>query len=55
LEPVSNFPIYYKSNCTLWHDWVNCFIELTVQHWFKDDPAFGAIMKRIREGCPTKK
>jgi len=54
LEPVSDYPIYYESNCALWHDWVNCFVELTGQHRFKDDPAFGAIMKRIREGCPTE-
>jgi hypothetical protein len=33
---------------------VNCFIELTGQHGFKNDPEFGAVMKRIQEGCPAE-
>ena len=53
LEPVSGLPLYFETNCPLWHDWVNCFIELSGQHRFKNDPHFGNIMKRIRDGQPT--
>jgi hypothetical protein len=53
LEPITGFPLYYETNFLMWHDWVNCFIELTGQHRFKTDLLFGAIMHRIHEGCPT--
>jgi hypothetical protein len=33
---------------------VNCFIELSGQHHFKNDPEFGNIMKHIHDGQPTK-
>ena len=54
LEPINGFPLYYETNFALWHDWVNCFIELTGEHRFKKDPEFGRILKRIREGNPTE-
>jgi hypothetical protein len=53
LEPVSGKPMYYETNFPIWHDWVNCFIELSGQHRFKEDPDFGDIMKRIRNGQGT--
>jgi hypothetical protein len=53
LEPVKGHPLYYETNFAMWHDWVNCFIELTGQHRFKTDPSFGAIMNRVHKGCPT--
>jgi ATP:corrinoid adenosyltransferase len=53
LEPVTGYPLYYEINFAMWHDRVNCFIELTGQHQFKTDPAFGAIMKQVNGGCPT--
>jgi hypothetical protein len=53
LEPITGLPLYYETNFPMWHDWVNCFIELTGQHRFKTDLLFGAIMHRIHEGCPT--
>jgi hypothetical protein len=53
LEPVTGYPLYYDTNFPMWHDWVNCFIELTGQHRFKTDPLFGAIMHRVHGGCPT--
>jgi hypothetical protein len=53
LEPVKGHPLYYETNFAIWHDWVNCFIQLTGQHRFKTDPSFGAIMNRIHKGCPT--
>jgi hypothetical protein len=32
LHPVSGNPLFYKPDFVNWHDWVNCFIELTGQH-----------------------
>jgi hypothetical protein len=46
--------LYHEPNFVHWHDWtINCYVELTGQHRFKDDPEFGNILKRIRQGCPT--
>jgi hypothetical protein len=53
LEPVTGYPLYYETNFSIWHDWINCFIELLGRHRFKDDPAFGDIMIRLHGGCPT--
>jgi hypothetical protein len=53
LEPVHGTPLYHEPSFALWHDWINCYVELTGQHRFKDDPEFGNILQRIREGCPT--
>jgi hypothetical protein len=53
LEPVNGTPLYHEPSFAPWHDWINCYVELTGQHHFKDDPEFGNILKRIREGCPT--
>jgi hypothetical protein len=54
LEPVSGKPLYYETNFPLWHDWVNCYIELQGQHRFQNDIAFGNIMQRMRNGHVTK-
>jgi hypothetical protein len=53
LEPVNGIPLYRQPDFVPWHAWVNCYIELTGQHRFKEDTVFGNVMKRIREGCPT--
>ena len=53
LEPVNGIPLYNEPTFAPWHDWINCYVELTGQHRFKDDPEFGNILKRIREGRPT--
>jgi hypothetical protein len=53
LHPVSGNPLFYETNFAMWHDWVNCFIELTGQHRFKDDLDYGALMKRLHDGCST--
>ena len=53
LEPVKGEPLYYDMSFAKWHHWINCFYELEGQHRFKDDPWYGAIMKRFREGRPT--
>ena len=38
----------------LWQGSINCFIELKGMHRFKNDPEWGLILKRMREGIPTK-
>lgn len=53
LEPINGHPLYYESNLALWHDWINCFIELHGQHRFKQDPQFGRAMGRMQQGIPT--
>jgi hypothetical protein len=54
LEPVSGKPLYYETNFPIWHDWINCFIELYGLHRYKDDPEFGKLMKRLRDGEVTR-
>ena len=53
LEPVGGDPLYHQPNFAPWHDWINCYIELTGEHRFRNDPEFGRVLKRIREGRPT--
>ena len=57
LEPVSRphsskKPVY-SENCVEFKDWVNCYIELQGTHRFKDDPAWGALLLRFRNGTVT--
>ena len=53
LELVNGIPLYRQPDFVPWHAWVNCYIELTDQHHFKEDLVFGNVMKHIREGRPT--
>ena len=53
LEPVNGTPLYHQPDFAPWHDWINCFIELTGQHRFKLNPEFGDVMQRLHDGCPT--
>ena len=53
LELVNRTPLYHQPNFAPWHDWTNCFIELTGQHHFKEDSKFGNVMKCMHDGCPT--
>ena len=54
LVPVKQDPIYTKDNhCSEFHGALNCYIELDGKHRFKDDPEFGELNFRIREGNPT--
>ena len=46
LEPPCKSPIYEGDECA-------SFIELNGQHRFKDDPEYGDIMLRFRNGTPT--
>lgn len=53
LEPVGALPLYCETKFAMWHDWINCFVELKGQHRYSQDKKYGGIMKRFREGVPT--
>ena len=54
LEPVGmgKKPVYTE-DCPEFKDWVNCFIELHGMHRFKDDPEWGYLLFRFRDGEMT--
>jgi hypothetical protein len=54
LEPVGHHkkPIYLD-NVPEFKDWVNCYIELGGIHRFKDDPEWGSLLVRFRNGEVT--
>jgi hypothetical protein len=54
LEPVGALkkPEYTK-DCPEFRDWLNCFIELTGMHRFKDDPEWGNLLLRFQDGRVT--
>ena len=54
LEQVGKgkYPIY-QDNCPEFKEWVNCFIELKGLHRFKDDPEWGRLLQRMRDGALT--
>ena len=54
LEPVgpSKQPVY-KEHCPEFREWVNCFIELRGMHRFKQDPEWGSLLLRFRDGTVT--
>jgi len=58
LEPVSkkDEPIYVETfeSRRLWHNAINCFISLQGRWRFKDDPEWGDILMRLRDGNPTE-
>ena len=56
LEPVGagTLALYKATGCGLWHNCMNCFIELEGMHRFKDDKAWGELLWRFRIGCPTR-
>jgi hypothetical protein len=56
LEPPCTEPLYCskKKYCTSFHGLLNAFIELDGCHRFRDDPNYGAIMRRFREGQVLK-
>ena len=54
LVPVKQEPIYAKDNhCPEFHGALNCYIELDGKHRFRNDPEFGELNFRMREGNPT--
>ena len=59
LEPVGNsdLPIYKVTGAEkqLFHDAINCFLELKGLHRFRDDVRWGKVLMRFREGCVSNK
>ena len=54
MEPIRAAPIYAEE-CEPFENWTNCFIELTGTHRsFKDDPEWGMLLRRFRNGEVTK-
>ena len=55
LEPVgcAQQPMY-KDPCPQFNDWINCFIELQGMHRFKEDPEWGLLLRRFRDGLATE-
>jgi hypothetical protein len=55
LEPVGSLkkPVYAE-DCPEFKDWVNCFIELKGMHRFKQDPEWGELLLRFRDGNMTE-
>ena len=55
LEPVgANKKPVYAEYCAEFREWVNCYIELNGMHRFKDDPEWGYLLMRLRNGETTK-
>jgi hypothetical protein len=53
LPPVKTMPLYKGPPCPAFHNDINSFIELNGHHRFRDDPEWGHVMSRFREGQPT--
>ena len=55
LEPIGKYnPPIYKDTCVEFEHWVNCFIEMNGLHRFKDNMAWGLMLRRFRDGTVTK-
>ena len=52
LEPVRGTPIY-KSDKIRIREFVNVYLELNGMHRFKEDPEWGRILKKFRDGTIT--
>ena len=52
LDPVGKDPIHV-TGCERFIEWVNCYIELDGTHRFTDDPEWGRLLKRFRNGTVT--
>ena len=55
LDPVGRgLKIYQDLLCPEWYDAINGYIELTGMYRFADDPEWGNVLKRFRDGCPLE-
>ena len=52
LPPIGKKPIY-ATKVVEFTSFINCFITLKGQYRFQNDPSFGNICCRFRNGCPT--
>jgi len=48
LPPVQKKPLFVYKDFQPWYEWVNCFLELTSNHRFSEDPEWGEILQRCR-------
>ena len=54
LEPPGKFDVpVYQDHCLEFQDWVNCYITLNGKYRFKNDPAYGELCLRFRDGTVT--
>ena len=55
LEPIEGKPLYYKNDkfASEFKNSINCYIELNGKHRFAEDPAWGELLERFRNGSPT--
>ena len=56
LEPINGKPLYrdHVTESSLFKLHMNCYIELNGQHRFNQDPEWGRLLSRFREGLPTE-
>lgn len=45
----------YDDTCIQFNSWINCFLELNGKHRFREDPAFGAFLIRMRDGIAVQR
>ena len=43
-----------ENECTEFFSWINCYIELEGRYRFNEDPKWGEMLSRFRNGLPTK-
>lgn len=55
LKPVNKPTVYDGDEIAEFQGIINCFIELDGTHRFKNDPPWGQMLRRFREGEPTLK
>jgi hypothetical protein len=54
LEPVTGTPLSSPAlGDKQWVNCINCYVQLSGLHRFQEDPEWGAILSRIRNGNPT--
>ena len=53
IEPVGETPIY-KSKTLVMRDFINCYLAVEGKHRFADDPEWGEILERFRNGTVTR-
>lgn len=53
LHPVGVLPLYEEKNKEFF-EWINIYIELHGMYRFKDDPDYGRLLSRMRNGVTTK-
>lgn len=55
LEPISGHPLYTQRHSEKkWANSINCYVELLGLHRFKDDPAWGRLLRRLRTNTYTQ-